>query len=177
MKQRRPHHQVFAALLGMALGLAVLALPNTVHPTVRWVYNASDSAPRGWYRVAPALSLHTGDMVIARLPRDAMNLAASRGYLPQRVPVLKRIAAMSGQRVCVQQGVVTVDGNAVTRVLARDFKDRALDAWKGCRDLVGGELFLLNTGHPASFDSRYFGPIDASFVIGTATRAHLGNEP
>jgi type IV secretory pathway protease TraF len=31
-----------------------------------------------------------------------------------------------------------------------------------------GELFLLNSSHPASFDSRYFGPLDRSFVIGKA---------
>ena len=40
--------------------------------------------------------------------------------------------------------------------------------WAQCRQLVVDELFLLNVTNPASFDSRYFGPIDASFVVGRA---------
>ncbi|MBI3531959.1 MAG: S26 family signal peptidase, partial [Burkholderiales bacterium] len=34
--------------------------------------------------------------------------------------------------------------------------------------LHDGELFLLSATNPASFDSRYFGPIAASAVIGSA---------
>jgi type IV secretory pathway protease TraF len=37
-----------------------------------------------------------------------------------------------------------------------------------CRRLEPGELFLLSVTNPASFDSRYFGPVSASAVIGVA---------
>jgi type IV secretory pathway protease TraF len=43
-------------------------------------------------------------------------------------------------------------------------------AWNGCRQLVERELFLLNPSNRASFDSRYLGPLDASFVLGVATK-------
>ncbi len=37
-----------------------------------------------------------------------------------------------------------------------------------CRALRAGELFLLSATNPASFDSRYSGPIDAAAVLGRA---------
>jgi type IV secretory pathway protease TraF len=45
---------------------------------------------------------------------------------------------------------------------------RPLPAWSQCRVLLDGELFLLNPTRADSFDSRYFGPLDASFVRGRA---------
>lgn len=155
---------LFWALAGV--GLAVLAA--ALHPSIRLIYNASDSAPRGFYRVAPATDLKRGDYVVAKLPQDVARFAAARGYLPQSVPVLKLVAAASGQRVCVKDGAVFVDGTLVAHTLDYDGKQRPLSAWKHCRTLQVGELFLLNPAHAASFDSRYFGPLDVSFVRGRA---------
>jgi type IV secretory pathway protease TraF len=45
---------------------------------------------------------------------------------------------------------------------------RPLSSWGQCRRLADDELFLLSVTNPASFDSRYFGPINASAVIGLA---------
>jgi conjugative transfer signal peptidase TraF len=139
-----------------------------LHPSLRLIYNASDSAPRGFYRVTAPDQIARGDYVVARLPQEVARLAAVRGYLPQSVPVLKRVSAVAGQQVCVVEGIVYVDATAVARTLERDGKGRPLVAWNHCRMLQAGELFLLNAAHPASFDSRYFGPLDASFVRGKA---------
>jgi type IV secretory pathway protease TraF len=61
-----------------------------------------------------------------------------------------------------------IDEAAVTTTLTLDGKRRPLTAWSHCRRLEAGELFLLNSSTPSSFDSRYFGPIDVSFVRGRA---------
>ncbi|MCY1552923.1 Signal peptidase, peptidase S26 [compost metagenome] len=45
---------------------------------------------------------------------------------------------------------------------------RVLRGWRQCRQLVDDELFLLSTGNPESFDSRYFGPVRATAVLGKA---------
>jgi type IV secretory pathway protease TraF len=52
-----------------------------------------------------------------------------------------------------------------------------MSAWQQCRRLSDGELFLLSTTNPASFDSRYFGPIAASAVIGAAHPLWTWNTP
>ncbi|MGA4475990.1 S26 family signal peptidase [Ectopseudomonas chengduensis] len=147
----------------MALGWAAL----TTSPP-RLVYNASDSVPVGWYRIAPANSMVPGDLVLVHLPPEVRSLAAQRGYLPANVPLLKTVAAMAPQQVCVQGSQVRIDGDLVAKRLRWDRKGRALPTWQSCRSLVGDELFLLSSSNPASFDSRYFGPISADAVIGRA---------
>lgn len=153
----------------MAAGVAALAGASTLHPQLRLAYNASASAPMGWYAVHPAVRLRTGEYVLARLPQNVRELAAGRGYLPRSVPVLKRIAAMTGQHVCVHATRIEIGGSAVAIAQARDRHGRELSVWNGCRVLLEGELFLLNVDSASSFDSRYFGPLDVSFVLGRAT--------
>ncbi|HLW37226.1 MAG TPA: S26 family signal peptidase [Candidatus Eremiobacteraceae bacterium] len=137
-----------SVLLGGAFGVLAVAVSAWVKPDIRLVYNPTQSAPRGWYVVHPAAQLAVGDYVIAQLPRDIAAFAAKRRYLPRHVPVLKRIAATTGQRVCVRDGTVLIDGAAVATTLAIDGKRRSLSAWSHCRKLELGELFLLNARAP-----------------------------
>ena len=116
--------------------------------------------------VLPLAQPRVGDIVLARLPGSIARFAAARHYLPETVPILKRVAAIEGDFVCRTGDVVYVNQVAAARVLAADSKGRPLPNWMQCRVLLSGELFLLGMANPASFDSRYFGPIDASFVRG-----------
>jgi len=167
----RAAHRTLLALVA-ALGVAALVEPVLRAPAARWVYNPSDSVPRGWYRIESAGkvadALRVGDIVLARLPGEAAALAAQRGYLPERIPLLKRIGAMAPQRVCVAQRTVYVDDVPVALARKADGLGRGLPLWSHCRALRTGELFLLSATNPASFDSRYFGPIDAAAVLGRA---------
>lgn len=152
----------------MSIGVAALCAPAVVQLPARLVYNPSDSVPRGWYRIGSPDSLHVGGIVLVRLPVGVTALAAQRGYLPAGVPLLKRIGAVAPQSVCVGEGAVRIDGVLAAAVLAQDGAHRRLQPWAQCRTLAVGELFLLSNVYPASFDSRYFGPVDASAVIGRA---------
>ena len=168
-----------------ACGLAALAWASFVQPLPRLIYNPSDSVAVGWYRVDPldhhAASLprplSVGSIVLARLPPDAAALAAQRGYLPTRVPLLKRVGAVASQEVCITGGSVRIDGVPSATVLRVDRLGRSLPSWPQCRRLRPGELFLLSTTNPASFDSRYFGPVSASAVIGVAHPVWLESRP
>lgn len=160
-----------AVLACMGVCLAALVVPMLAQVQARIVYNPSDSVARGWYRIAPVVSsqsLHVGSIVLARLPADVAAFAAQRGYLPAGVPILKRIGALAPQSVCVREQVVRIDGDAVATARLHDGARRPLSAWAQCRSLGETELFLLSDTNPASFDSRYFGPIHASAVLGIA---------
>jgi len=164
-----------ALLACMGLALAGLAMPVALPLPVRIVYNPSDSVARGWYRVdaldgAGSLRgpLRAGSIVLARLPANVAAFAARRRYLPEGVPILKRVGAVAPQAVCVVDRLVWIDGVPVAAVLAHDGAHRPLQPWAQCRALAEHELFLLSDTNPASFDSRYFGPVDAAAVLGIA---------
>lgn len=172
-----------------ACGLAALAwasfLPDHMRPLPRLIYNPSNSVAVGWYRVdsldhrtdALPHPLSVGSIVLVKLPADAAALAAQRGYLPAHVPLLKRVGAVAPQRVCIVGRSVRIDGMPVAAVLPADRMGRPLPSWQQCRQLHPGELFMLSTTNPASFDSRYFGPIVASTVIGVAHPVWLETRP
>ena len=46
---------------------------------------------------------------------------------------------------------------------------RTMPWWEGCEGLLPGRYFLLMDHVPASFDGRYFGPVDEADIIGKAT--------
>lgn len=164
-----------------ACGLTALVWASFVTPSAHVVYNPSNSVPVGWYRIEPVNSpadlLHVGSIVLARLPAEPAALAAQRGYLPPHIPLLKRIGAVAPQHVCFVNGVVRIDDVPVAAVLRADRMGRPLPFWTQCRVLVEGELFLLSATNPGAFDSRYFGPIAASTVIGTAQPIYLEKQP
>ena len=182
---RSPAHSRLRArrvLAGLSVcGLAALAWAAFVHPLPRLVYNPSDSVAVGWYRVDPrghgAASLLVGSIVLTRLPADAAALSAQRGYLPARIPLLKRVGAVAPQEVCVFGALVWIDGVPVAAVRSADRLGRPLPSWPQCRQLRPSELFLLSSTNPASFDSRYFGPVNASAVIGVAHPVWLESRP
>jgi len=162
------HLHRLGVVLFTALGIGALAWPLVHTPVARIVYNPSNSVPPGWYRIGPPHSLHADSIVLASLPADAAALAAQRGYLPLHIPLLKRVGAMAPQSVCIEKRIVRIDGVAQAVARTADGRGRPLPAWQHCRRLHDGELFLLSATSPASFDSRYFGPVSVSAVIGSA---------
>lgn len=168
-----------------AVGLAALAWAAFVQPLPRLIYNPSDSVPVGWYRVDPQRhgadslprALSVGSIVLTTLPPDVAALAAQRGYLPAHVPLLKRVGAVAPQHVCIVAGQVHIDGVPVAAALPADRLGWPLPSLPLCRRLEPGELFLLSVTNPASFDSRYFGPVSASAVIGVAHPVWLETRP
>lgn len=151
------------ALVGVAsAGLAIGAMTLDHAPAVALI-NESPSLPRGVYVRAPSQAIGRGAIVAAPQP------AASRAYLaslgmPADVLLIKRIAAVEGDRVCRGPGRVSTLTRTV-EVHDRDRRGVDLPVWTGCRRLVAGEVFLLGDT-ASSFDSRYFGPVRRSAVTG-----------
>lgn len=182
----RSHLRARIVLAGLtACGLAALAWAAFVSPLPRLTYNPSDSVAVGWYRIEPfdprtaslPRPLSVDSIVLVPLPAEAAALAAQRGYLPTRIPLLKRVGAVAPQHVCIIAGQVRIDGVPTAAVLRADRLGRPLPSLQLCRRLEPGELFLLSVTNPASFDSRYFGPVSASAVIGAAHPLWLETRP
>ncbi|MDH2132753.1 S26 family signal peptidase [Sphingobium yanoikuyae] len=150
---------------GFAIAFAMIAVSG---PAPRLLWNSSASAPVGLYLVHVGARARRGAFVAVMPPPRLAAFMVRRRYLGENVPLLKRVAATAGARVCNAQGIISINGIARSIAHARDREGRALPGWVGCRTLERGELFLLNA--PAdSFDSRYFGPLSSRTVIGIAT--------
>lgn len=171
----RAYMKATVAAAGLFGGLFLFLASHP--PAPRWLWNASESAPVGLYRIDSAAHLRRGDLVAIRPPAAIGAFLDKRNYLPAGLPLLKRVAALPGARVCRSGVFVTVDGVGVARALPRDRAGRPLPIWHGCRIGGAGEIFLINAA-PLSLDSRYFGPLPTTGLIGIAhplvTRASDG---
>lgn len=154
------------ALTAAAVG--ILTFPVVHRPTLRLVWNASPSVPTGLYRIAPGTKPRVGELVALRPSPALARFMAERQYVEAGVLLVKPVAAMAGARVCRQGTDVTIDGRRVATALQRDRRGRPLPFWQGCRRLGADQLFLIAPTRPDSFDSRYFGAVDRSGVVGRA---------
>ncbi len=158
---------LWAAAAGVASTAAVATLIWPPRPALVW--NATASSPVGLYTVSPADELERGDIVVAWPPASARSMAAERGYLPVNVPLVKRVAAAFGDRVCAVGEALFVNGRLEAHRRSADFAGRPLPSWTGCTDLQEGQFLLLMPGSAASFDGRYFGISDRAHIVGKAS--------
>lgn len=168
--RNRPRNGPGYLLAGLgAAALAALASTLVWTPRPALLWNASPSSPVGLYRVDDPRTVRTGDMVVAWPPMAARQLAARRLYLPLHVPLVKRVAAGAGDRVCARGEAIFIDGRAAASRRARDPRGRPLPWWSGCRRLGKAEVLLLSQGVARAFDGRYFGITQRRDIIGRAT--------
>lgn len=153
-------------MLGLGGCLALWAGRSDRAP--RLLFNTTASAPIGVYWVTPG-RFAVGDLVAVRPPPTIAAWMAKRRYLPLNIPLVKMIAAGRGQHVCGKSDGLFVDGRRLARAKRRDHWGRALPVFRDCRDLVDGEILLVNEHAPDSLDSRYFGPISTQGVIGSVS--------
>lgn len=137
--------------------------------------NLTPSYPLGLWQIVPLnRPVATGDLVVICPPDNAaFSQALERGYVRLGLcpgwlsPLIKTVVALPGQHVAVDAGV-TIDGSVLehSEVRGTDAEGRALSPWAG-GVVPAGHLFLHST-FAGSYDSRYFGPIPASGVLGLA---------
>jgi conjugative transfer signal peptidase TraF len=162
------NHRQLGAVAAMVFAVGLMGVALTSQSSPKIIYNPSLSAPRGWYMVKAPAVLSRGDFALVKLPASIARFADQRGYLPMTVPLLKRVGAVAGDRVCERRGIVYINGIPAAQSLERDGAGRSLITWSDCRRLKVVELFLLGTSSAASFDSRYYGPVTVNSVVGVA---------
>ena len=160
-------------VLSTAAMAAILLMMTAV--TGGYRINLTPSEPLGLWRIIP---LHhpaqIADLVFICPPQTAEMLEARvRGYFrsgscPGGVaPLIKTVIAVAGQHVEI--GVsVNVDGREVSSssLALRDGKGRRLMPFPS--GIVPPGYVFLHSAFRGSYDSRYFGPVPASGVLGLA---------
>jgi type IV secretory pathway protease TraF len=132
-------------VLGVLMLAAVLS--------TRWVrLNISSSVPLGFYRLtALEAAPRPGTLVLLSVP------AVMRPWWSSWALLLKPIAAVAGEEVCVEQGWLRIGTNWVGPVLT-EAHGKPLPHLVGCQRVGEGEVFLASEALN-SLDSRYFGAV------------------
>ncbi|MBB2842490.1 UNVERIFIED_ORG: conjugative transfer signal peptidase TraF [Rhizobium etli] len=137
--------------------------------------NMTPSEPLGLWRIValdrPAVA---GDLIFICPPQTTeMREARERGYLRSGTcqggiaPLIKTVIAIAGQHIEIGAGV-TIDGRpiAFSELAERDGKGRPMKPFPG--GVVPDESVFLLSPFRSSYDSRYFGPLPASGILGLA---------
>jgi conjugative transfer signal peptidase TraF len=159
----------------ISAGLAVLSGIFAAGAVAGYRINMTPSEPLGLWRIRPLeRPVAAGDLVFICPPATSQFVEArGRGYLRRGLcpagvaPLIKTIIATEGQRIAIGEDV-RIDGQRVpkSRVVRVDGKGRVLGAYAG-GIVPAGNVFLYSP-YSASWDSRYFGPIPASGILGLA---------
>lgn len=159
------------------LGIAVVGVVTLA--TIGWVggyrFNLTPSAPIGlWHIEAMIRPVAFGDLVFICPPATGIFAEAfGRGYLRRGLcpgglaPLLKTVVAVPGQCVRIGEDVIIDDRLlAASRIRHKDDQGRAVAPFAG-GTVPPGYLFL-HSSIASSYDSRYFGPIPATGLLGRA---------
>ncbi len=148
-------------------GVAAIAFASFGKITPFVVWNASASAPIGLYQIEQNTSPEIGDFVLVKPDESLENFITLRGYLPENIPLLKRVAALPGDEICRESEAIFINKFRVADALIFDSRGRKMPSWSGCFTLRSSEIFLLNDPEK-SLDGRYFGATELDDVIGAA---------
>jgi conjugative transfer signal peptidase TraF len=159
-----------------ALWLTVILLLGCAAIAAGLRYNGSRSFPVGLYLASHKRAVK-GDLVFVAPPAiPILELAKARGYLDvaysPAAHLMKRVAAAAGDRVTINLAGVHVNGIrlANSAPLPCDGAGRALKPYAIMDYVLGpNEVLLMSDYNPASFDSRYFGPLDARTIESVVT--------
>jgi conjugative transfer signal peptidase TraF len=144
---------------------AAIAFASFAAPQPLLLFNGSASEPVGLY-VRSLAQPGPGRLVAFHPPPAARTYVAA--HMPQigRGGILKELVAGPGAQLCIEGQMLVLDGEALGAVIERDSAGRELPHWQGCRVLGAGEYAAFSSRIPKSFDSRYFGPVRDSDLIG-----------
>ena len=145
-------------LLIAVVGVAMLAVSASAD--ARLVWNFTPSVPTGLYSIEDS-PWGRGDRVALKPSGVLLETLQKSGVLKEGRLLMKRVAAVAGDRVCRVGQQVSVNGLA--SAVARD--DESLPAWSGCLWLEAEDVFLLGETDD-SFDGRYFGVTSALDIVG-----------
>lgn len=137
--------------------------------------NLTPSEPLGLWRIVTIQRpVETGDLVFICPPPTALfEKASRRGYVRRGLcpngfaPLIKTVAALPGQHVEIGANV-TVDGKplASSIVRASDGEGRPITPFK--TGIVPLRNLFLHSSFASSYDSRYFGPVPDTGLLGLA---------
>lgn len=133
----------------------------------------SDSLPRGIYKKINKQP-EVGDYVASCLTNEIADYGLKRGYLTTgncdtgMMPLMKRIVAKSGQKVEILNNQLLIDDQIMKDhpLFSYDSHGRELKLFYDDKITIPtNKYFIMSAYKQNSWDSRYFGAVEISFVL------------
>lgn len=157
-------------VMGIAALVVAIAVSAWRHSGPKLIINGTASEPLGVYRLVKhrAAEFRRGMYVVFPVPPGMRAFVYGRHWMPDGVPLLKELAALGGDLVCVLPDRLEINGRYVGPVFDHDSEGRALPKNLGCLKVPQGMFFAASAHLDKSFDSRYFGPLPLTQLLGEA---------
>jgi len=161
----------------VSLAISIIILIASIFYFGNYIYNATPSFPIGLYKINKNdKTIKRSKLILICPPATKLFYKAnSKGYVSKGYcssglkPLIKKIAATSKDYISISK-FVYINGikQPKSNVYKKDSQGNSLKfSDKKNYYLKRNEIFLLSDYNERSFDSRYFGPIDKSLIIGT----------
>ena len=112
--------------------------------------------------------IHRGDVVV-------FDRVTVDGQVVQHDDLIKRVIALGGEKISITDCKVFIDGKLLPEPYLNDYdlaqtviEDRCRVPMMDEMIIPDNQLFVMGDNRPQSFDSRMFGPIEQSLVVGRA---------
>jgi conjugative transfer signal peptidase TraF len=155
----------FVALFVLLSLLCVTASALFLFHCAGFRVNRSASLPGILYRVTPLdenEQIFRDDIVLidlSKISNPVISRGVERGYVNTREPMLKRVGAVPGDSVTLENNLLRVNGAVSSAVVASsDSYGGPLSAWPTPL-ILSSDQYWLASDPERGFDSRYFGPV------------------
>lgn len=161
---------IWMMAFGFATTLAILASDS------RWLYNSTWSVDKGLYHIdrTKRHSFARGDVIAFNYVAPAWVRERGWTHIPDFVKMIKPVAAIPGDRVTVKDGWLWVckqEETACSATAWRSPTDRHGVAWPewDAPQVIPEDHYLVIAPFIASYDSRYWGLVPTSAILGKAS--------
>lgn len=128
-----------------------------------YTINKTRSLPRGIYRLYPPVDLHKEDIIVFEIPKSA-ELMFKRGYVSNIDTLMKKLAALPGEDIQIENNEVLIGTKNWGKIYDRDKLNRQLPKLEKEQIRPSENEVLALSDIDKSFDGRYFGPIEIKSI-------------
>lgn len=137
---------------------------------IGFINQLTPSMPEGWYFTYPVRNYVKGDDVVFIPGKVIEDYILARKWLPEHIPLIKKIVGVPGDFLCIRNQMVFVNGQKIAEVSRADNKGNLLPEFKFCAAIPEEQYFMQGVANEHSFDSRYYGLIHKAQMMSKAVK-------
>jgi conjugative transfer signal peptidase TraF len=150
-------------MLGLCV-VSTVAIASHAAKELGFTLNYTPSLPIGLYCLRPIDTIQPGMLVSLHVPAEVRPLVYGRHYLKTGADLIKPVAAIHGDTVCLTDTGLFINGQYHGPVYTADSRGNLLPRIRWCHRLDDDQIFLASD-YSKSFDSRYFGAVERTELL------------